>query len=115
MPPQFAALMSRNRLFRTTMSLVTIDVPVVEGEDVDAGRDVADGVVGDVNVLRHRPPRGAVLVARRHHNREPLLRRRPRILDDVVVDRDPLRVLELDQVLDHPATGRATPSASSRS
>ena len=75
---------------------------VVAPEHVDAGGDVPDEVVRERDVLDHRPGRAAVLVAHGEENGESVLRVRPVVFEQVAVDEDAPRVLELEEVLDAP-------------
>ena len=79
---------------------------VVEARDVDAAARVTDDVVRERHVLDDRPGRRAIVVAHRELQREPGLGRRPHVLEQVAVHEDPLHVLELEQVLDHPQDAR---------
>ena len=59
-------------------------------------------VVDELHIPHDGPRRAAVLIARGEHDRVAYLCRQPVVFHQVPLDHDPLRVLELEQVLDVP-------------
>ena len=74
----------------------------------DRSARVPHDVVGERDVLDHRPRRGALLVANGEHDGGAALRVRPIVLEDIGVDQDSLRVLELQEVLEGPVDSGIT-------
>src|SRR5437867_8293291 len=75
----------------------------------DASGDVTHDVVGERHILDDRPGRGAVLVADGEQDGSPKLPNRaivPIILEDIAVDKNSLRILQLEIILDDPVDAR---------
>ncbi len=87
-------------------------VGAVASEQVDGGGDVPDHVISKVDVLDRGPRRLAVLVSRREEDGVPGLRAAPVVLEQVAVNPDVARVLQLEEVLHLP--GFATPGGGTR-
>src|SRR5215510_6374077 len=79
---------------------------VVRPRDVEPAPGAPQRVVGERHVLRHRPRRLTVLVARSAQDRETVLALRPVVLEDVRLDQHTLRVLQLEEVLHRPPDPR---------
>ena len=75
---------------------------IVVAVDVERPGDVPDHVVLHDDVADDAPRRRSVLVARGEHDRVPLLAGRPVVLNRIAFEKDALRVLELDAILDRP-------------
>src|SRR6266508_2882599 len=71
---------------------------VVRPRDVEPASRTPQHVVGERHVLRHRPRRLPVLVARSEEDRETVLTLRPVVLEDVRLDQHTLRVLQLQRL-----------------
>src|SRR5262245_30442458 len=79
---------------------------VVRAVHVEATADATDDVIREGHVLDDRPGGRPVLVANGEEDRIPGLPHRPAVLEDVAVNQDALRVLQLEEVLDAPGSAR---------
>src|SRR5262245_23952118 len=75
---------------------------VIGAVHIETRRRVTHDVICEGHVLNHGPGSFPILVADSEEDREPVLRHRPVILEDVAVNQHTLRVLQLEEVLDRP-------------
>src|SRR5262245_20855788 len=79
---------------------------VVAAVHIETRRRVAHDVICEGHVLNHGPEGFPILVAHSKEDGEPVLRHRPVVLEDVAVNQNALRVLQLEEVLDRPGRPR---------
>src|SRR5215468_4727215 len=76
---------------------------VVDAMHINTRRGVTHDVICEGHVLNHSPGGSPILASHGEEDREPVLRHRPVILEDIAVNQGALRILQLEKVLYRPA------------